>query len=206
MTHAIVSFGLLLLFAAPLVAQTNFHLDEPFQRPTKIPDGLLPLLRGEIKSTCQNDAAFQSTDARSLFVASRITLNHRKALILKSGHQCLTGGDNASFWVYVRTTQRYRLVLASGTISVDVLRTRSHGLRDIETNMATGAYGFRNIYKFNGSVYKARVCSEWEMHGLSRPKPHRVPCRRRPQTPPNKSLDASGGSVFRIIIGSAMLD
>src|SRR5690242_6393030 len=178
MTQPILSIGLLLLLTAPLAAaQTNFHLDEPFRRSTKIPEGLLPLLRDEIKSTCQNDAAFQSTDVRSLFVASRITLSHRPAFILKSDHHCLTGGDNDSFWVYVQTPRRYRLVLADGTISVDVLRTHSHGLRDIETNMCTGAYCFRNIYKFNASVYKARVCSEEGLRAGS-PKWHRVPCRQ----------------------------
>ena len=176
MTQAILSIGLFLLFAVPLAAQTSFHLDEPFKRPAKIPDSLLLLLRDEIKRTCQNDATFQSTDVRSLFVASRITLNHRPAFILKSGHHCLTGGDNDSFWVYINMARRYRLVLASGTISVDVRRARTHGLRDIETNMCTGAVCFRNIYKFNGSVYKARVCSE------AKPaiavKWRRVPCRQ----------------------------
>src|SRR5258708_1501953 len=81
------------LFTAAAAAQTSFHLDEPFKRSAKIPNGLLPLLQSEIKSTCKNDAAFQSTDVRSLFSASRITLNQRPAFILKSAHHCLTGGD-----------------------------------------------------------------------------------------------------------------
>jgi hypothetical protein len=177
MTQPILSLGLLLLFVAPLAAQRHFHLDEPFRYPVQIPDGLLPVLRDEVKSMCSGDAVFQATDVRSLFLASRITLNHRRAYILKSGHRCLTGGDNDWFWVYLKTARRYRLVLTGGTISVDMLRTRTRGLLDIAANMCTGAYCFENIYKFNGSVYKARVCSEWEMHGLSPPKPHRVPCR-----------------------------
>jgi len=177
MTHSVLSVALLLLLAAPLAAQTSFHLDEPFRGSGKIPEGLLPLLRDEIKSTCQNDATFQSTDARSLFVASRITLNHRAALILKSGHHCLTGGDNDWFWIYLNAGRSYRRVLTGGTISLDVLRKRTHGLRDIETNMCTAAYCFRKIYKFNGRVYAPRVCSESELRERNS-KPHRVPCRQ----------------------------
>ena len=178
MTKTIFTIGLFLLLAVPVAAQTSFHLDEPFQRPAKIGEGLLPLLRTEIKSTCQNDAIFQSTDARSLFVASRITLSHRPAFILKSGHHCLTGGDNDWFWVYANTARGYRLVLTGGTISLDVRRTHTHGFRDIETSACTGAYCFGKTYKFDGSVYKARVCTEAELRGTSSPKWHRVPCRQ----------------------------
>ena len=166
------------MLAVPLAAQTSFHLDEPFQREAKIADGLLPFLRNEIKSACQNDATFQATDVRSLFVASRIALSDRPAFILKSGHYCLTGGDNDWFWLYADTSRGYRLVLTGGTISLDVRRTRTHGFRDIETSTCTGAYCFGKTYKFNGSVYKVRVCTEAELRGNSSPKPHRVPCRQ----------------------------
>jgi len=168
---------MMFVFAGPCVAQTHFYLDEPFKRPAEIPNGLLPMLRNQIKSVCPGDPAFQATDIRSLFSASRISLNHRPAFILKSGHICLTGADNAWFWVYVKTAGRYRSVLTGGTISVDVLRARTHGFRDIETNMATAAFGFRKIYKFSGSAYEPRVCSESEMRERN-PKPHRVPCQR----------------------------
>ena len=176
MTRPILCLGFLLLFAAPLAAQRHFHLDEPFQHPAKIPDRVLPLLRDEVKSTSCFDATLQSADVRSLFLASRIALNHHPAYILKSGHPCLTGGDNDSFWIYLKTARSYRLVLASGTIAVDVLATRSNRLHDIAANMCTGAFCREEIYKFNGSVYKALVCreSEWQ----TRSKFHRVPCRR----------------------------
>jgi hypothetical protein len=177
MTQPILSLALLLLFAAPLAAQTHFYLDEPFKRPAKILDDLLPLLREEVRSTCSSDEAFQATDLRSLFRASRITLNHRRAYLLKSGDKCLNGANHRWFSVYVTIARRYRRVLTGGGISVDILRARTQGLRDIETNMATSTYASRTLYRFNGSVYDARVCSEWEMVERN-PKPHRVPCRQ----------------------------
>jgi hypothetical protein len=59
---------------------------------------------------------------------------------------------------------------------LEVLRKRTHRLRDIETSMCTGAFCFAKTYRFDGSVYRARICREAEMPGP--PKWHRVPCRR----------------------------
>jgi hypothetical protein len=162
------------LFAAPLAAQTNFYLEEPFERPAKIPNGLVSLLR-ELKSRCRGDAVFQTTDVRQLFSASRITLNsQRPAYILKSGHYCLTGADNDWFWVFLRTRKGYKKILTGGTISVDVLRTKTHGLHDIETNVATARTNYGRIYKFNGSIYNATRCTE-STPVEAKPKP--VQCR-----------------------------
>jgi hypothetical protein len=173
---AILLTIVLFLFAATSLAQTHFYLDEPFKRPAKIPDGLVPSLRDEVKSTCHGDALFQVADVRTLFSASTITLdNHQRAFILKSGHHCLTGGDNDWFWIFLRTQKGYRKILTGGTISLDVLRTKTRGLRDIETNGATARTNYGRIYKFNGRIYNADRCTE------STPveaKPKRVPCRQ----------------------------
>ena len=176
MTHSVLSVALLLLFAAPIAAQSSFYFDEGFKHLIRVPDGLVPLLRAEVKSHCPHDPELQATDIRKLFSASRISLN-RPALILKSGGHCLTGADNDWFWVYLKTHAGYRKVLTGGTITLDVLKRRTHGLRDIETNACTAAYCFRNVYKFNGSLYHVRICSEAQ-NGNGRPKYHRVPCRQ----------------------------
>jgi len=167
----------ILLFATPLAAQTDFYLDGPFKHPAKIPDGLVRLLQDEIKSACPRETVDQMTDVRSLFSASGITINnHRPAFIVKSSHHCLTGVDNDWFWIFRETARGYRLVLTSGTISLSVLQTKTLGLRDIETNVATAQTNYMTIYKFNGSIYGARVCTEAAMSERN-PKAHRVPCR-----------------------------
>ena len=173
---SILLISVIFLFAAPATAQTHFYLDEPFKRPVKIPEGLVPLLREEIKSTCGGDAAFQGTAVRALFSASRINLSNRgPTFIVKSNHHCLTGADNDWFWVFLRTRKAYRKILTAGTISLAALRTQSHGLRDIETNGATARTNYGRIYKYDGSIYNAARCTE------STPveaKPKRVPCRQ----------------------------
>jgi len=171
---SVLLLTLFLLFATPTVAQTHFHLDEPFKRPAKIPVALAPLLRDQIKSVCQRDAEFQATAPRSLFTASRITLdNSHGGFILKAGHHCLTGVNNDWFWVFLRTARGYRLVLTGGTISVDVLATKTRGLRDIETNGASAQTNYKDLYKFNGTIYKPYRC--WQSTPVGA-KPQRVPC------------------------------
>ena len=166
---------LILLSVVSTAAQTHFYLDEPFKHPAKIPDGLVPLLRDEIKKACRGETLGQGTDLKSWFSASRISVNgHRSAFILTSSKPCLTGADHDWVWVYLKTSRGYRLALFGGAISVDVLKMRTRGLRDIETNAATASTNYTEIYKFNGSVYKIRVCMEASPVGA---RPKRVPCR-----------------------------
>ena len=173
----ILLLALILLSAVTSVAQTHFYLDEPFKHPAKIPNGLVPLLRDEIKQMCRGESVNQSTDVKSWFSASQINLGHRRsAFILKSGKYCLTGVDNDWFWIFLRIRRGYRLVLTGGTISLDVLKSTTRGLRDIETNAATAQTNYTNIYKFDGARYKARICSETAFFPTGQ-KPKRVPCR-----------------------------
>jgi hypothetical protein len=167
--------AVILLSAVSTAAQTHFYLDEPFKHPAKIPDGLVPLLRDEIKKVCRGETVSQGADVKSWFSASRISVSgHRSAFILTSGKPCLTGADHDWFWVYLKTTRGYRLALFGGAISVDSLKTRTHGLRDIETNAATANTNYTEIYKFNGLAYKIRVCMEASPVGA---RSKRVPCR-----------------------------
>jgi hypothetical protein len=173
--NSILWLGLILLSAVSSAAQTHFYLDEPFKHPADIPDGLVPLLRREIKKACSGETVSRETDVKTWFSASRIDISgHRPAFIVASSKTCLTGADNDWFWIFLKTPRGYRLVLHGGTISLDVLRAGTHGLRGIETNVAAGPTNYKTIYEFNGSVYKARRCME------STPveaKPKRVPCR-----------------------------
>ena len=174
MTKAIRSILLLLMLSVPVAAQRHFDL-ESFTHPVRIPDALLPLLKLEIKSRCRGDAAFQSTNVRELFSALRINLNDRPSFILTSRHICLTGADNVWFWVFLQTRRGFRLVLWEGALGVDVLRNRTHGVRDLKVGHATAAAASTKIYKFNGAIYKPRACSFAELTGPHL-KWHRTPC------------------------------
>ena len=184
--QSIVLLLSILLFALPSTPQrissarigdTHFYLDEPFKRPARIPKEVVRLLLEEIEKgqLCGREEISRGTEIESWFSASKINLNnHRHALILKSGKECLTGVDNDWFWIFLKTRRGYRLVLTGSTIIVDVLRTGTHDLRDIETSVATANTNYSNIYGFNGLVYRARRCRE-ASPVESRPKS--VPCR-----------------------------
>lgn len=174
MAKAIRSIVLLLMLNAPVAAQTHFDL-ESFKYPVRIPDALLSLLKLEIKSRCHRDAAFQAMDVRALFSALRINLNDRPAFILTSRHICLTGADNVWFWVFLQARRTFRLVLMSGALGVDVLKNRTHEVRDLKVGHATAAAMSTKIYKFNGTIYKARVCRFAELTGPHL-KWHRTRC------------------------------
>jgi len=166
----------ILLSTATSVAQTRFHLDEPFKRPAKIPDALVPALR-DIAQECRAEKVNAGTDVRYGFSASKINISgDHSSLILKSGKWCLNGADNDWFWIFRKTAQGYRVLMSAGSVSLDVLKSTTRGLRDIETNAATAQTNYTNIYKFDGERYKARICSQTDMFPKGS-KPKRVRCR-----------------------------
>jgi hypothetical protein len=179
----------ILLLALPLAAQmktkshkieqTDFDLDAPFKRPIKIHEAILQLLHQEIKkySLCGQGKHDRVSDIASWFSASAIDLNddHHPDFFVKSYQGCLNGADNDWFWIFRNTGHGYRLALFGHTLYVYLLKTKTHGLYDIKTSMATAAYFFSDVYKFNGQVYKARVCTEAESSS-GPPKWKRVPC------------------------------
>jgi hypothetical protein len=172
----ILLIGLILLSGLPLMAQRHFYLEDRFNFKAKIPRDVSNLLLQEIKRRhlcCLNGLS----DISPWFSAARIDLGGPgSALILASDHGCLNGADNNWFWVFLKRQKRYRMVLTGGTLSVDVVRSTSFGLHNIETNVATANTLYTNVYKFNGSVYKPRMCSETAIFPDNQ-KPKRLPCR-----------------------------
>jgi hypothetical protein len=173
-SKSILLLILVFVSATSVVAQRHFYFDEPFKQPVKIPAGVLGLVRQEIERAhmCR---LTRTTKVSSWFSASRIDLSPRHtSIILKSVEGCLNGVDNDWFWIFLKTERGYRLVLTGGSISLDVLKNQSRGLRDIETNAATARTNYTNIYRFDGSVYKMSTCTEASPVGA---KPEVVPCR-----------------------------
>ena len=170
----ILLIALTFLTTMPAVAQTHFYFDEPFKQPAKIPNALVPLIR-EIAKSCRGETINQSTNIRSWFNASKISIHpSRSAFILTSTKSCLNGVDNDWFWIFLRTSQGYRLVLTSGTIVLDVLKSKRHGLRSIETNVATANANYEDVYEFDGAIYKRSRCMQSSPPSA---KARRVPCR-----------------------------
>ena len=151
-----------MFIVAPLAAQRSFFFEEPnpFKHPVKIPRAVLQVMRREIEGQ-RGGHLNESTNLADWFFGARIALGtNRPAFILRSHEDFLNGADNDWFWIVLQTSRGYRMVLFAGTISVSARNSKTHGLRDIETNMATAAIAFRNVYKFKGTVYKLTDCFE----------------------------------------------
>jgi hypothetical protein len=170
----ILLLTLALLTTIPAVAQIHFYFNEPFKQPAKIPNALVPLIR-KIAKSCRGETINQSTNIRSWFDASKISIHpSRSAFILRSTKSCLNGVDDDWFWIFVKSSQRYRLALTGGAIVLDVLKSKRHGLRSIETNAATANTNYKDVYEFDGAIYKRSRCMQSSPPGATA---RRVPCR-----------------------------
>jgi len=105
---------------------------------------------------------------------------------------------NCGYSIFQRRQNGYRLI-ASGHPALRVTNRVTHGYRDLESrhdigvcvfpNRSLGRDVFINVLRYDGTQYKATDLGEQ--------------CRKPVPVPPfrsaasNKSLDASGGSVFR---------
>jgi len=153
----------IIISASPLAAQQRFFFFEqrnPFKHSVKLPRAVLDVMRYEIQNR-RGCTVTESTDLSRWFFGSRINLApDRRAYILRSHQDCLNGADNDWVWVVLKTSRGYRMVFFDGTISVYVRSSRSQGLRDLETNAATAAIAFRDVFQFDGKMYKRTQCFE----------------------------------------------
>jgi len=140
--------------------QTTFGLEGPRpDRPVEIPDAVLNLLKQDDHvSRCEPDAVV----AKKWFTASAINLNGDKLtdLVVLPVEGCLFGANIGPIWLFRQTSQGYELALVVDALGIEVLKTRSHGSRDIAVYAATGIEGFTTILKFNGTTYQPvqRLC------------------------------------------------
>jgi hypothetical protein len=180
--NASVVIAAILTCASLCAAQRHFDFDNMTKRPVKIPHGGLRPMHDYLAAHNFLPAACainQSTDISSWFSGWRISVASRcQAYLLLPDNECLNGIDNDHFWIVLKTPRGYRLVLTGGSLFLSVLNTRTHGLHDLETSACTSALCFREIYKFDGSVYMKRICIEGELRDGRRPNWHRVRCRQ----------------------------
>ena len=177
LSRLIMLLILLALMNGTSAAQKHFFFDGPedFRQPAKLPDATHAFLAGELARIPGCDEK-PSTETPS-FRAWRINLGaKRRALIVRVYEDCSHSADGFWFWIVLKNRSGYRSLLRAGSVSLTVRRVRTHGFPDIETNSATGQFNYKNIYKFNGTVYKVNRCTHTAFDtGKTEP----VPCRKQ---------------------------
>lgn len=152
------------------VEQSQFSMEGPrVTRPTRIPDGILQILRkNEYVLSCfeflrrENDAPNEVPS--SWFIGSRIHLDGPNEIDFvvqprdlnesPSANRCLYGARVVPFWVFRKVPKGFDLVLQVHEHDLMVLNTRSNGYRDIETWSSTAITQTTLIYKFDGNQYR----------------------------------------------------
>jgi hypothetical protein len=152
--------------AAPEQSQFSVEL-VPIQRPVRLSSAALNALGGDQRvASCLEEAGLRRDQLPpDWFIASGIHLDgsaERDLIVMPGGpldgpprNECLVGANTAQFWVLRKTRKGFALVLSQMAHNLDVLHTRTNGLRDINMAAVVGAgYYARLEYRFDGRSYQ----------------------------------------------------
>jgi len=148
--------------------QAGFSYEQemaPIEKPEVLaPEALAVLAQEKEVASCleSNELAANQLPA-SWFVASRIHLGGPGEVDyvvlpdLTSRSGCFLGANTGQFWIVRKTAEGYVLVLSLYSHSLDVLPSRSNGLRDIEAYTIALRRNTKTLFKFDGRQYRKRV-------------------------------------------------
>ena len=154
--------------------QTSFGAESPISKPVRLPkdvvEHLLEFEEGRLKR-CLEDNGETVADVPKHFTASEADINGDGArdLIVRAESLCFMGAHLTTWWVFSKTEARfgmrfapgYDLVFSGRGDGLTILKTKANGFRDVETmNFAgAGTQFYYTVWKFDGSEYKARLCT-----------------------------------------------
>jgi hypothetical protein len=158
----------------PTEEQSGFNSEleiDPVQKPVALSNKALRVLaKDKLISSCLDSENIPPERLpANWFVASLIHLDGPKELdliVLPAGrlpetpegeisaNACLVGANTGGFWVLRRTSQGFQLVLSQMAHSLDILKTRSNGLRDIRLyTIALREHSIQD-FRFDGQKYR----------------------------------------------------
>lgn len=148
----------------------EFEID-PIRRPVKPSVAALQTLsKDKLVASCLSIAGLRPEELPgNWFVASEIHLTHLDKLDLIalpggrlpdtppgeiSRNACLVGANTGGFWVLRKTPRGFELVLSEMAHNLEVLKTRSHGFRDIRLYTISLRSTTIQDFKFDGKQYR----------------------------------------------------
>lgn len=139
--------------------QSSFSLERPFERPVKVPNPVVHMLKSDSSVTTNLCGQQQPPDAtlRSWLEAAEIHLAKKAepALLIK-GKSCLLGANEGPFWIFTRANEKeYQQILSVSALGIKVCRTKTNGYRNISAGAAIGG-GTASfvLFKFDGEKYQ----------------------------------------------------
>ena len=174
---------------APAQEQSAFGFDDPvqLQRPVKLPRAALDVLSEETRvASCLKINRLSPKELPAdWFVASEVHLDgpdETDLVVLPGGrlpntapgeisqNACLVGANTAQMWVLRNVRNHFILVLSQIALGLEILQTRTNGLRDIQVGAVVGIdYDDSIDYKFDGQTYKI-AARKSHMVGIEAPR------------------------------------
>jgi len=130
--------------------------EEAVDRPVKVPDGALDILRKDEQVVRYLESEQKSPDELTTeeFLASEIHLNGRDEVdlvVMGGGH--LRGANVITFWVFRRLREDYKLVLKVAANGLKVQTALWKGFRNISTATPIAGSAVEMLYRFDGERY-----------------------------------------------------
>jgi hypothetical protein len=130
--------------------------EETLDRPVKVPDGALELLRRDELVLQYLEAEKKSPDQLTAepFLASEVHLDGAAETDLIVRGVGWLRGYVATFWVFRNLPGGYRLVLKATAAGLRVEHARWKGLRNISTASPIAGSSVEVVYRFDGKQYQ----------------------------------------------------
>jgi len=137
--------------------QTDFGVEDAFQKPVPLPAGALQALRtlkssDDLLQECSEQEGLEpSAIPASWFVASKIRLTRKPAsgLIVRGEYLCLGGAHITQFWVLAKSATGYKIVFRGRADALSVLPNRTDGYRDLQLVIITQAGRYVDYVTFH---------------------------------------------------------
>jgi hypothetical protein len=130
--------------------QTSFSVESDIDRPVPLDQAAKEALAKSPELAKWKRFAPRDI-SRSWLTASKIHLGEGVVGLIVMGPPL----NNSPFWILGQTSGGYDLVLDTVAADLDILKTRTNGLRDIETSVQTSVGSWAsNIFQFDGQRYQ----------------------------------------------------
>ncbi len=138
--------------------QRSFGMeDEKFDNPVALPSCVKVLLSQDrdVRNVLDNPNPSPEEIPADWFWASEIgrDQNNRRMLVVMGVKQML-GANTVRFWVFRWSAKSCELLLSWSAQSLEVLKTKTNGLDDIEASAGMLYGSFQDTFRFNGQKYQ----------------------------------------------------
>ena len=153
---------LLLLLFLPLLARASdeFGVEEPIEKPDKIPSSIISYLSenlGEDIKSCEIRRVDEAFEAKSVKISVR---SH--ALIVKPKAWCLCGAYYCPMWIFqIKDNTANRIWSTEGTSGLEILDKKTNGYRQIKESGGVATHGHESIWVWGGEKYEETYRQIW---------------------------------------------